>query len=117
MTESELAKAIARLLDYCQRNPMRKRKWEGRSGLSITLYIDQADRRHVLLARIGQVGPSLQEARTVLAYWPEPVPAGIEWTQPTQKGRFCVLIAIWKLPAVPTQLKLGAAAAEESASE
>lgn len=106
MSESDLAKAIAKLLDYCRRNPMRKRKWEGRSGLSITLYIDQAARRHVLLARVGQVGPSLQEARTVLAYWPEPVPGGIEWTGPVKKGRFCILVSLWSVPEMPKQLSL-----------
>lgn len=105
---SELTANIAKLVTWCDahRGTAHKRKWEGKQGLSITLYIDDAGRRHVLLARIGAPGPSLQEARTVLAHWPEPVPANVEWTGPVAKGRFRVLLALWKVPAQAEQLKL-----------
>jgi hypothetical protein len=106
MSDSKLTPPIAKLLAWCFDHPTRRRKHAFAGGLSITVYIDLADRRHVMLARRGDVGPSAQEAKTVLAHWPEPVPAGIEWT-PAKVKRFAILVAIWKAPVQPEQLELG----------
>lgn len=103
-TDSKLTPRIARVLAWCFEHPTRKRKEPLPGGLSITVYVDLAERRHVCLARHGDVGPSLQEAKTVLAHWPEPVPGDVHWS-PAKLGRFSVLVSIWKAPAV--QLALG----------
>lgn len=105
--ESKLTPKIAKQLAWCFEHVMRRRKEELPGGLSITIYIDLAGRRHVMLARQGAVGPSQQEAATVLAHWPEPTPPASEvrWT-PATLGRIKVLVSIWTLPEQAKQLEL-----------
>lgn len=113
-SDSKLTAAISRLLTWCllNRGPDHKRKHEFGHGLSITLYVDGGYRRHVLLARKGTTGPSAQEARTVLAHWPERVPAAVEWI-PSQKAQFACLIAIWDPPQPVKQMALGESLEEQ----
>jgi len=104
-TDSKLTPKISRLLAWCFDHVTRKRKEPLPGGLSITVYVDLAGRRHVCLARKGESGPSLQEAKTVLAHWPEPVPADVHWT-PGKLKNFSILISIWNAPEQVEQLTL-----------
>lgn len=117
MSDSRLTAGIRQILTWCFDHPGKRRKYATPGGMTVILYIDLAGRRHVCLSRRGDVGPSLQEAKTVLAHWPEPAPAPAEvmWT-PAKLGKFSVLVSIWKVPAAPQQLQLEPNS-EESARE
>lgn len=106
-TDSKLTVAIRQLLVWCFDHVGAKRRYDLQGGLTLIVYIDVHNRRHVFLSRRGDVGPSEQEAKTVLAHWPEPAPAAIEWNV-DQAGRFSYRWAVWDLPAAPVQLELGA---------
>lgn len=75
-------------------------------GLTIGIYFE-AGAMHVLLSRKGETPPSAQEARTVLAKWPEPVPT-VEW-KPGATKHFSFLSATWPAPKPAQQMPLGPA--------
>jgi len=75
------------------------------NGLLIKLYIDHSGLVHVLLAREGAKGPSAQECKTVLAHWPEAVPANVGWTAFARAPYECC-VAVFRPPAPPEQLSL-----------
>lgn len=110
-TESRLTPKLAHLLEWCRRNPTRRRKELLAGGLVIAAYIDHTGMWHLLVSRKGAAGPSEQECKTVLAHWPEPVPAGVEWTE-FARGAYQCRVAIWR-PREPIQtsrqLPLGSA--------
>ena len=104
---SKLTPRLAPLLEWAQRNPERRRQFEPLAGgLLVKVRIDHTEMRHVLLARVGAKGPSDQECRTVLAHWPEPVPAGVAWTA-FQRGEYQCCVAIWRPEKLGQQLELG----------
>jgi hypothetical protein len=107
---SKLTPKLSVILDWCQRNPTRRRREPLAGGLVIAAYLDHTGLVHLLLSRKGDKGPSNQECRTVLAHWPEAVPAGIQWTA-FARGQFQCCVAIWRPALAAEQLPLESHAA------
>lgn len=94
-------------LAWARRHPDKRTRLDLANGLGITLYVDGLGDTHVLLTRPGRIGPSAQEAKTVLAHWPEPA-AGAEWT-PGTSGAVTWLAATLSKPRQLTLADAGAA--------
>ena len=109
MADSKLTPKLSNLLAWCQRNPGRRRQDALPGGLVIRVYLDHQGLRHVLLLRQAPgptgKGPSDQECRTVLAHWPEPVPAGVQWTAFSREPWKCC-VAVWR-QAEQLQMDMG----------
>ncbi|MCC6192237.1 MAG: hypothetical protein IT318_24665 [Anaerolineales bacterium] len=82
-------------LAWCRRHVEQRQRIELKGGLRITVYIDGAGAAHVMLARDGAKGPSDDEARTVLAHWPEPIAGPVTWERAA--GR----LAAWMTATLP----------------
>lgn len=105
MPASKLSYKLAHQLAWCLEHAGKRRQESYPGGLIIILYVDLAGRRHVCLARKGATGPSDQEARTVVAHWPEPAPAGVTWSTAELRG-LKVMLSLWAVPESVKQLEL-----------
>lgn len=96
--ESRLTIMLREMLVWCFDHPGARRKITLAGGLSVIVYIDLKNRRHVCLMRRGAVGPSEREAKTILERWPEARPEVITWSE-GRAGQFALLVSIWDRPA------------------
>jgi len=112
--DSKLSRVCALLLEWAIRNPTRRRAFEPLAGgLLVKLYLDHSGLCHVLLARKGDKGPSGLECRTVVAHWPEPVPAGVGWTA-FERAPYQCSVAVWR-PGAPAAAQLPLSEASHAA--
>lgn len=90
-----LKEQLAKQMAWCRHHVNQRQRIELQHGLRITAYVDAAGAAHVMLARDGDKGPSDQEARTVIAHWPEPIAGAVTWER--AKGR----LAAWMTATLP----------------
>lgn len=79
---SPLSNLIETSLRQCNRKRGWRRTVQLKSGLRLTLYVDEAGENHLLLQRLLPVWPGEREIETVMDHWPlRPTPR-LPWQPP-----------------------------------